>query len=212
MKVAILIIVSLLLTGCSMLGHSEVEITPYEVLKADRALNIEVRRYEPMVLVSTSMAGDGRNSAFRKLFRYISGDNEGAANIAMTAPVLMAGAPANQGTKIAMTAPVFLSGANSEPRMAFVMPKHFTLDSTPKPTNPDLKVEEVRDYTVAAIRFNGTLSRRNVQRYSEQLQAWVASNGYSAVSEPVEAGYNGPLTLPMLRRNEILIEVRNTID
>jgi len=68
-------------------------------------------------------------------------------------------------------------------------------------------VEAVRDYTVAAIRFNGTLSRRNVQRYSQQLRAWIATRGYTAVSEPIEAGYNGPLTLPMLRRNEILIEV-----
>lgn len=212
MKIAISILVSMLLIGCSTFGHSEVEIAPYTVLKTDEQQAIEVRRYEPMVLVSTSMAGDGRNSAFRKLFRYISGENDGAADIAMTAPVLMTGQPATAGTKIAMTAPVFMSGNSQQARMAFVMPKHFTLDSTPKPTNPDLKVEEVRDYTVAAIRFNGTLSRRNVQRYSEQLQAWIASNGYSAVSEPVEAGYNGPLTLPMLRRNEILIEVRNTID
>lgn len=207
MKIIVSLVVALCLAACSVVGRSEVEIAPYQVLKADSSLDIEVRHYEPMILVSTSMVGDGRNNAFRKLFRYISGDNAGSNNIAMTAPVLMAGESVNQGTKIAMTAPVFMSGAKSEPRMAFVMPKHFTLDSTPKPTNPDLLVEEVRDYTVAAIRFSGTLSQRNVQRYSQQLQQWITANGLTAVSEPVAAGYNGPLTLPMLRRNEILIEI-----
>jgi hypothetical protein len=29
-----------------------------------------------------------------------------------------------------------------------------------------------------------------------------------AISEPVKAGYNGPLTLPIWRRNEVLIEVK----
>jgi hypothetical protein len=36
----------------------------------------------------------------------------------------------------------------------------------------------------------------------------MTKNGYEAISEPVKAGYNGPLTLPMWRRNEMLIEVR----
>ena len=33
-----------------------------------------------MVLVSAKMSDDGRNSAFRKLFRYISGDNVSRAD------------------------------------------------------------------------------------------------------------------------------------
>lgn len=160
-------LLTVLLTGCSVFGQSEVEIAPYQVIKFDQQQAIEVRVYESMVLVSTSMAGDGRNSAFRKLFRYITGENQGATNIAMTVPVLMAEQPATIGTKIAMTAPVFISGTRQQARMAFVMPKAFTLETTPKPTNPELQVEEVRDYTVAAIRFNGTLSQRNIARYSQ---------------------------------------------
>jgi hypothetical protein len=207
MKVRLLMLLTVLLTGCSVFGQSEVEIAPYQVIKFDQQQAIEVRVYESMVLVSTSMAGDGRNSAFRKLFRYITGENQGATNIAMTVPVLMAEQPATIGTKIAMTAPVFISGTRQQARMAFVMPKAFTLETTPKPTNPELQVEEVRDYTVAAIRFNGTLSQRNIARYSQQLQNWLEANGYRALGKPVQAGYNGPLTLPMLRRNEILIEI-----
>jgi deoxycytidine triphosphate deaminase len=39
------------------------------------------------------------------------------------------------------------------------------------------------------------------------LQDWLSANGCTAHSAPIEAGYNGPLTLPMLRRNAVLIEI-----
>ncbi|WP_333608038.1 SOUL family heme-binding protein [Arsukibacterium sp.] len=196
---------ALLLSGCSVFGHSGVDDAPYTLITADKPQNIEVRRYDTMVLVSTSMSGDGRNSAFRKLFRYIGGENAGNTAIAMTAPVLMGEQAAAKGEKIAMTAPVLMTGSGTDAMMSFVMPKNFTLQSTPKPTNPDVKVSELTNYRVAAIQFSGTLSRRNVEKYSKQLQDWMAANGYTAAGTPIEAGYNGPLTLPMLRRNEILI-------
>ena len=196
---------ALLTTGCSVFGDNGVESAPYTLLKADESASIEVRNYDSMVLVSTDMAGDGRNSAFRKLFRYIDGENEAAANIAMTAPVMMNNS--SKGEKIAMTAPVFMNNQPGKRMMSFVMPKHFTLQTTPKPTNPDVVVTEVKDYKVAAIQFSGTLSKSNVARHTELLQQWITANGYTAKGAPVEAGYNGPLTLPMLRRNEVLIEI-----
>lgn len=110
-----------------------------------------------------------------------------------------------QGTKIAMTAPVFMSNQPDNAMMSFVMPKDFTLTNTPKPTDPDVFVSELNNYIVAAIQFSGTLSKRNVAKQTELLQEWLSKNGYKAAGAPIEAGYNGPLTLPMLRRNEILI-------
>ena len=74
MKLLLSVIASLSLVGCSVFGQSNVESAPYTLLKADPEQNIEVRNYDAMVLVSTSMAGEGRNSAFRKLFRYIGGE------------------------------------------------------------------------------------------------------------------------------------------
>lgn len=196
---------ALLTTGCSVFGDNGVESAPYTLLKADTSQNIEVRNYDSMILVSANMAADGRNSAFRKLFGYISGDNEGAVSIAMTAPVIMD--TASKGKEIAMTAPVFMSNRQGDSMMSFVMPKDFTLQTTPKPTNPELVVTELNDYKVAAIQFSGTLSKGNVAKHTELLQAWLSANGYTAKSAPIEAGYNGPLTLPMLRRNEVLIEI-----
>ncbi|MEW5682870.1 MAG: heme-binding protein [Pseudomonadota bacterium] len=205
MKLLLPLFVALLTTGCSVFGDNGVESAPYTLLKADTSQNIEVRNYDSMVLVSTDMAGDGRNSAFRKLFRYIDGENEASAAIAMTAPVMMNNS--SKGEKIAMTAPVLMNNRPGSSMMSFVMPKEFTLQTTPKPTNPDVIVTEVKDYKVAAIQFNGTLSKSNVAKHTSLLQDWIAANGYTAIGEPIEAGYNGPLTLPMLRRNEVLIEI-----
>jgi effector-binding domain-containing protein len=193
-------------------GQSDVETAPYTLLTADPDLNIEVRNYDAMVLVSTDMSGEGRNSAFRKLFRYIGGENQGATEISMTAPVLMDNAkPADsnkKGTEISMTAPVFMDTRAGGEMMSFVMPKEFTLQTTPKPTNPEVKVTELKNYKVAAIKFSGTLSKRNVAKQSKILSDWINANGYTVMAEPVEAGYNGPLTLPMLRHNEVLIEIK----
>lgn len=203
-----LLFVLLLLSGCSVFGKSDVNTAPYTLLAEDADVAIEVRNYESMVFVSTSMSGEGSNRAFRKLFNYITGENAGATDIAMTAPVFMNDNSAEQGVEIAMTAPVFMSSGESEAVMSFVMPTDFTLETTPKPTNEEVWLEDIKNYKVAAIQFSGTLSSRNVSQYTEKLTTWIRDNGYTAIGNPVKAGYNGPMTLPQFRRNEVLIEIR----
>jgi len=189
-------------------GQDNVDTAPYNLLESDKSLNIEVRNYESMVLVSTSMSRDGEDNAFRTLFNYIGGENEGSTEISMTAPVIMdSDKTREKGTEISMTAPVFMNENADTPSMSFVMPKDFTLKSTPKPTNPNVRVSELKDYKVATIQFSGTLSESNVEENTKVLRDWIVNSKYTAKGEPVKAGYNGPLTLPWLRRNEILIEV-----
>jgi effector-binding domain-containing protein len=216
-KFILSILTSIFVTGCSVVGESDVETAPYTLLKADEAQKVEVRNYDSMVLVSTSMSSESGNSAFSTLFSYITGDNEGATEIAMTAPVIMndknkekkvAKNGAIKGSEISMTAPVFMNDSADSSMMSFVMPKDFTLATTPKPTNPEVYVSELKDYKVATIQFSGTLSDSNVEKYTNILTSWISENGYEAISDPVKAGYNGPLTLPIWRRNEMLIEVR----
>ena len=208
MKSLLTLLTSIFVAGCSVVGQSNVETAPYTLLKSDETKNIEVRNYQSMVLVSTSMAGNSRNSAFRKLFRYIGGENEGATEISMTAPVIMdEKSGSKKGTEISMTAPVFMNENTNESLMSFVMPKRFTLATTPKPTNPDLKVSELKDYKVAAIQFSGTLSDSNVEEHTKILTDWITANGFTVAGEAVKAGYNGPLTIPMMRRNEVMIKI-----
>jgi hypothetical protein len=209
MKALSLVITSIFMAGCSVVGQSNVESAPYTLLKADEEKNIEIRNYDAMILVSTSMNDGGDNSAFRKLFKYITGANEGSREIAMTAPVIMdKDSDSQSGAEIAMTAPVFMNENADTPMMSFVMPKDFTMETTPKPTNPDVIVTEIKDHKVAAIKFSGTLRDGNVEKHTKLLQEWMVENNYIASGKPVKAGYNGPLTLPMMRHNEVLIEIQ----
>lgn len=209
MKSILIILASTFIVGCSVVGENNVESAPYTLLESDKTQSIEVRNYQSMVLVSTSMSGDSGNSAFRKLFKYIGGANEGATEISMTAPVIMDNkTTSEQGTEISMTAPVFMNESAGTPMMSFVMPNDFTLATTPKPTDPDVIVSELINYKVAAIQFSWTLSDSNVTKHTKILEDWIAGNAYTVSGETVKAGYNGPLTLPWMRLNEVLIEIK----
>lgn len=206
MKAILLFLTSILIAGCSIVGQSKTETAPYQILKSDLEGKIEVRTYESLVLASTTMEGDDRNGAFRKLFKYITGDNRGAADIAMTTPVIMAGKK-ESGTAIPMTTPVFMEDKGDAAMMSFVLPASYTIDTAPKPKNPAVILSEVKDYTVAAIIFSGTLSDKNVVKNRDILMEWLIENKYQATGDYQKAAYNAPFTLPMFRRNEILIPI-----
>ena len=196
------------MTACSIFGNSGVEIAPYKVFQSDG--QIEIRQYEELVLVSTPMNGDMDNNdgAFNKLFDYISGANKAATKIEMTAPVIMDPAD-SEGQKIAMTTPVLVNPDDKTENwtMSFVLPGKFDYDTAPRPTNPDLTLEKITDLTVAVIRFNGLLRSENTQKHREQLERWIAENGFKISGPYKAAGYNPPWTLPNLRRNEVIIPI-----
>ena len=116
MKNIYVCLVLILLSGCSMFGKLGVEIAPYRVIKSDSQQKIDLRHYEKIVLVSVPMDGmdSGRNSAFSKLFGYISGKNTASSKISMTAHVLLENADKNAGVEIPMTAPVFIEDASDQ--------------------------------------------------------------------------------------------------
>ncbi|MEM9468993.1 MAG: heme-binding protein [Pseudomonadota bacterium] len=203
----ILAVFLMALTGCTVTANSKTEIAPYTIIESAES-NIEVRTYEQMILASTPMdTTENRDGAFMRLFRYISGQNTEQSEIAMTAPVFMD--EKSKGQKIPMTAPVFMDRETSEtkPMMSFVMPSDFTLQNTPEPKDETVTVTEVKNWKVAAIRFNGRMSENNIQKHKKILEKWVLDNGYKATGPYQTAGYNAPYTLPMLRRNEVLIPV-----
>ncbi|WP_306816797.1 MULTISPECIES: SOUL family heme-binding protein [Microbacterium] len=84
------------------------EQQPYDVVRAFDGF--ELRRYPQHAVAEVMVDGrfeDAGNRAFRYLFSYISGENEPAAKVAMTAPVIQGGG----GSTIAMTAPVIQRAA-----------------------------------------------------------------------------------------------------
>jgi hypothetical protein len=196
-----------------MFSSKGVDIAPYTVIESDAEQKMEVRVYDPLILASTSMSGDDRNGAFRRLFKYIAGANEGAAEIPMTAPVFMdEDQDEKKGTEIPMTAPVFMDKDSATAMMSFVMPKDFTMETTPKPTSPDVTISELKNYTVAVIQFSGTLRDKNVAKHKAILESWIETQGYDVIGAYQKAGYNPPFTLPLFRRNEVLIPIKRPKD
>ena len=186
------------------------------VLKAEA---FEVRQYAPFLIAETVVEGDmdeASNKGFRKIADYIFGNNRAvqtgnAGKIAMTAPVTIE----PQSEKIAMTAPVTLSTAGTDIskanqwRVHFVMPSQYTLSTIPQPNNADVKLKEVPAKLFAVHSYTGFNTMAKVQSKTDELLAWVQQKNLKPLGTAQLSRYDPPWTLPMFRRNEIMIEVAN---
>ena len=199
------VVILLLNGGCSVLGMSSVEEASYRVLESED--KFELREYASLVVAETSVdAGfkEAGNIAFRRLFGYISGDNESKQKIAMTAPVI---ADSNKGEEIKMTAPVMGESDGSNWRYRFVLPASYSIETAPAPLNDSVRLVTVPKKKVAVLRFSGLVSEDDVKNKSRQLSLWMTANNLMIASEPRWAGYNPPWTISFLRRNEVMIDV-----
>lgn len=197
------------LSACSVFGIRTTDETPYQVLQKEG--DFELRRYQAVMAVSTFVKAetfeDATDVAFRRLFKYITGDNQEAADIAMTAPVVAANSTPGAGQSINMTSPVVASEQDSGWTMQFVLPASFTASTAPPPTNPSVELIEWPEQTLATLRYSGLWDSETFEEKSVALESWVANQGYESVSIPRYAGFDPPWTLPFLRRNEVQIEV-----
>ena len=181
-----------------------IEEAKYEVVKKDE--KFEIRDYAPQIIAETIVEGDLENSgnkAFRRLFRYISGDNRSRSKVDMTAPVSQQ--PASE--KIQMTAPVAQQRVENKWAVSFLMPASYTLETLPEPDDPKIRLRQVPARRMAVVRYSGFWSEKNYLRYKKDLALWIKKNGFKIVGEPVWARYNPPFMPWFLRRNEVLMPI-----
>ena len=154
----------------------------YEVLrKLEKA--IEIREYDPQIRATSQMGQENRS--FGVLSEYIFGNNDRNEQIGMTAPVV-----------------------THRDKMSFIMPKRYSMESLPKPINAQIEIDQVQRYKVAVIRFSGFNSPKKMDEEAEKLFRALKSNGIEIEGEPFLMRYNPPWTLPFLRRNEVVVEVK----
>lgn len=191
---------------------SNVEHPKYELV--ERSGNIEIRDYAPMIIAEAKVEGE-RAEAIRTGFRiiadYIFGNNAGAKKVAMTAPVAQQSGE-EVAEKIAMTAPVAQQGDGNSWRVHFVMPSSYSLETLPKPNNPQVMLREIPAKRFAVIQFSGMGRDASLEHHTAALNDFVKANDLTPASQPTYAFYNPPWTLPFLRRNEILIELAAPAD
>ncbi|MFC6764749.1 SOUL family heme-binding protein [Natrinema soli] len=169
------------------------ERVPSETL--GRFDGVEIRRYPRTVLAETT-APDAR-TAFRRLFRYISGANARREDVAMTVPVAIRGA------SIPMTAPVRTASGDGDVTMAFYLPSTYTPESAPTPTDSSVRLVVEPPRTVAVRRFSWYATDERVGREREQLLERLSRREIETRSESTLLQYNDPWTPPFMRTNEI---------
>ena len=167
-----------------------IEEPSYETLRVYSGF--EIRRYGSTIQARLQTVGTGWNDSsngFRRIAGYIFGRNH-----------------ANQ--RIAMTAPVQMWENDDGSMMSFIMPTEYSIGDLPDPVDPDIKIAEVEEYTVAVLPFSGFSRTAKARRLMTKLQSMVDAQGLTSTGNPVLAVYDNPgTTLPFMRRNEIHIPV-----
>jgi hypothetical protein len=180
-KILSIIILGLIITSKGM-AYEEAN---YDFVKKNEIY--EIRKYSDRLAIETEISNQG--SSFRKLFKYISGNNENNEEIKMTTPVTQVK------KKGSMT-------------MQFYLPSKFNKDNTPNPSNSDVKILNIKGGYYAVIKYSGRASDKNFIKHKDILENELIKNNISILSPPIKATYNSPFTLPLLRRNEVMFEIK----
>lgn len=205
-------LLALLVGFLGMESAMAIEEPKYEVRTSQAPF--ELRHYAPTLIAQTIVEGDmdaASNKGFRLIADFIFGNNlaagsEQAAKIAMTAPVTVE----PQSSKIAMTAPVTIEpqlGSVQQWRVHFVMPSQYTLADIPKPKNSAVTLHELPSKYFVVHRYSGFNTEARVQEKTDEALAWAKQQSLKVVGTPQLSRYDPPWTLPMFRRNEIMVEV-----
>jgi hypothetical protein len=193
---------SLLLIGAA--PAMAIEEPSYRVITQSEPF--EIREYPPLIVAQVEVPGDlseASSAGFRLIANYIFGNNisvrDGGLTTAEPIP-----------EKIAMTVPVIAEGRGDQKTwlIQFVMPKQYTLETLPKPNNPQVKLLAMGPQKIAVIRFTGFISDEKVQEKTAELMAWIKSRNALPLGNPRLARYNPPWSIPWMRRNEILIPIQ----
>ena len=169
-----------------------IEEPAFRLVERDGAF--ELREYAPHAVAETRVEAsftDAGNTAFQRLFRYISGNN-----------VVQ--------QKIAMTAPVTQVDAGDGYRVAFTLPASYTLETAPIPLDRTIEVRVVPAQLVATWRYSGRWTESNYREHEAALRAAIAARNLKVTGEPVLARYNPPFMPSFLRRNEVMILVERS--
>ena len=146
----------------------------------------EIRHYVDRLAVQATYTS--QNSSFRNLFNYISGANTNSE-------------------KIKMTTPVTQSEENSKMVMQFYLPSKFTNKTVPVPTDPKVELITINEGYYAVIKYSGRLTDKNFKKHKKILKENLIEDKIKIIGSAIKATYNGPFTLPILRRNEVMFHV-----
>ena len=186
--------------------NSGTEQPKYEVIERI-GTSVEIRRYAPRIAaeatIDVTKSDNPRGEAFRIVAAYIFGANKGKKKIDMTSPVEVKTA----GEKIAMTAPVEVNKSEKRLAMRFFMPKQYSKEELPEPTDSRVRLIDIPSETAAVLQFTGSTDDAAVSARTAELLKLLRGTSWKIEGTPTAFFYNPPWTIPFLRRNEIAVTV-----
>jgi hypothetical protein len=191
---------ALVLAGAAMAAGpimSRVEHPKYEVVSRDG--DYEIRAYAPMIIAQAEVQGMRKpaiEEGFRIIAGYIFGNNQAKTKIAMTAPVQQ---------QATAQPPTGGETASDRWRVSFVMPSSWSLDRLPPPADSRIKLTPVPAQRMVALTYSGSYSNGILAEKTRELRDYAQRKGLAVTGAPLLAFYNPPWTLPMLRRNEVML-------
>ncbi len=186
---SIIVVVFILFQTYTTMATENSETQAYKVLRTEK--DFEIRFYPSTTIATINSSAktykELGSSGFSKLAGYIFGGN-------------------NEKKQIAMTSPVHMDINDSVSTMSFVMPLNYNKDNLPLPNNSEVKIETTADEYVAAIRFNGFASDKDIKENKEKLENVLKAKSISYYGHFRYLGYNPPYQL-FGRRNEIIVAI-----
>jgi hypothetical protein len=156
---------------------------------------LEVRRYALTVRAETRIENanwaDALNQGFKRVAGYIFGGNRSRIKIQMTAPVIVSIGETDRGDR----------------NVAFIMPSDRPLAELPIPSDLRIHLYEVPPQRVAALSFRGRYGGELPLAKRTELLRLVHQAGLTTFGDVYFAGYDAPSTLPLFRRNEVLVRI-----
>ena len=148
----------------SLPAWAEIEQPNYKVILEKDIFAI--RDYTSVMAVETEVFSSRREAAgdaFRRLFRYISGENEDNLEISMTAPVAQTLANQNDDDPVERW------------MVRFFLPRNMAEENIPLPSEKGVTVSKLKAQRFASVSFRGSQSDKKIEENTAKLKAFISS-------------------------------------
>ena len=79
----------------------------------------------------------------------------------------------------------------------------------PEANDPSIQFEVIEAKRLAALLFSGYANEEDVKSKEKLLLSKLKADGYTPTGNSIYASYNSPFAFPLMKRHEILIEIKD---
>jgi len=206
--ILIWVIVSIMLwITISIISILNIEEPEYTVVEND--WKFEIRDYAPYIFAQVEVTGPREQAIwiwFWKLASYIFWDNKtlkrnpnyqhSRVNAEITSE------------SIKMTAPfIDIKTGNWTHIVQFIMPRKYSIKNLPVPSNSDIKILENPMTRRAVLKYGWITNSNIIDSKTRKLEVILWNNKIPKTGDIYSAQYNPPMTFPLLKRNEIMVDI-----